>query len=147
MLDHHTLLKLALEEAYAGLKEGGIPVGGILTDKDGNVLGRGHNMLIQEGDPSIHGETAAFRNAGRLRSYKDKILVTTLSPCWYCSGLIKQFKIGTLIVGESVNFKAGQDWLIDQGVNVVDLNDHECIKMMNEFIASNPELWAEDIGE
>ncbi len=103
--------------------------------------------MVQNNDPTIHGETAAVRNAGRLRNYKDKILVTTLSPCWYCSGLIKQFKIGTIVVGESVNFKAGQDWLIEQGIKVIDLGDPECIEMMKNYIHANPEIWAEDIGE
>ena len=147
MVDYHHLLKLALEEAQKGLSEGGVPVGAILADQAGNVLGRGHNMRVQEGDPTIHGETAAFKNAGRQRGYKNKILVTTLSPCWYCSGLIKQFNIGQVVVGESVNFKGGQDWLVEQGVNVVDLNDAECIEMMRDFIAHNQELWAEDIGD
>ena len=147
MLDYKELLKLAIEEAQIGLSEGGVPVGAILADQEGNVLGRGHNMRVQEGDPTIHGETAAFKNAGRQRGYKNKILVTTLSPCWYCSGLIKQFNIGQLVVGESVNFKGGQDWLADQGVNVIDLQDADCIEMMQKFISQNPDLWAEDIGD
>ena len=147
MVDHHYLLELALAEAKKGLSEGGIPVGAVLVDQEGNVLGGGHNMRVQEGDPTIHGETAAFKNAGRQRGYKNKILVTTLSPCWYCCGLIKQFNIGQVVVGESVNFKGGQDWLVDQGVNVIDLKDAECIEMMRDFIMHNQELWFEDIGE
>jgi cytosine/creatinine deaminase len=147
MVDYQKLLKLAFEEAMIGYSEGGVPVGALLADQEGNILGRGHNMRVQNGDPTIHGETAAFKNAGRQRGYKNKILVTTLSPCWYCSGLIKQFNIGQLIVGDSVNFKGGQDWLAEQGVNVIDLQDPDCIEMMQKFISQNPDLWAEDIGD
>jgi cytosine deaminase len=145
-MDYKSLLTIALEEAKQGLAEGGVPVGAALFDAQGKVLGRGHNRRVQEGDPSIHGETDAFRKAGRQRTYRDKILVTTLDPCWYCSGLIRQFNIGTVIVGESVSFKGGSDWLRENGVNVIDLADAECITMMREFIASHPELWNEDIG-
>lgn len=145
-MDHKSLLAMALEEAKQGLAEGGVPVGAALFDAQGKVLGRGHNRRVQEGDPSIHGETDAFRKAGRQRTYRDKILVTTLDPCWYCSGLIRQFNIGTVIVGESVNFKGGSDWLRENGVNVIDLADAECIVMMKDFIATHPELWNEDIG-
>ncbi|HNR00807.1 MAG TPA: nucleoside deaminase, partial [Trueperaceae bacterium] len=109
--------------------------------------GRGHNRRVQDGDPSSHGETDAFRNAGRQRSYKDTIMVTTLEPCWYCSGLIKQFGIGTVVVGESRTFKGGAEWLKEQGVNVIDLDDPACVQLMTEFIAAKPELWNEDIGE
>ena len=140
------LLAIAIEEARLGLSEGGVPVGAALFDADGLVLGRGHNRRVQEGDPSIHGETDAFRKAGRQPTYRDKILVTTLDPCWYCSGLIRQFKIGTVVVGESVNFKGGSDWLRENGVSVIDLADQECIAMMRDFIATRPELWNEDIG-
>ena len=147
MVDYQKLLKLAYQEAQIGLSEGGVPVGAILADQQGNVLGRGHNMRVQHSDPTIHGETAAFKNAGRQRGYKNKILVTTLSPCWYCSGLIKQFNIGQVVVGESVNFKGGQDWLAEQGVKVIDMQDSDCIEMMQKFIQQNPDLWAEDIGD
>ncbi len=145
-MNYKSLLVVALEEAKQGLAEGGVPVGAALFDAQGKVLGRGHNRRVQEGDPSIHGETDAFRKAGRQRTYRDKILVTTLDPCWYCSGLIRQFNIGTVIVGESVNFKGGSDWLRENGVNVIDLADTECITMMKDFIATHPELWNEDIG-
>lgn len=145
-MDYKSLLAIALEEARQGLAEGGVPVGAALFDAQGKVLGRGHNRRVQEGDPSIHGETDAFRKAGRQRTYRDKILVTTLDPCWYCSGLIRQFNIGTVIVGESVNFKGGSDWLRENGVNVIDLADAECIAMMRDFITAHPELWNEDIG-
>lgn len=146
-INHQAMLDVAIEEARAGLSEGGIPIGGALFDRQGNVLGRGHNRRIQEDDPSIHGETDAFRKAGRQRTYRDKIMVTTLAPCWYCSGLIRQFNIGTVILGESVNFPGGIDWLRENGVEVIDMNSAECIKMMAAYIEVNPEVWSEDIGE
>ena len=141
------MLKTAIEEAGQGLAEGGIPIGAALFDAEGNVLGRGHNRRVQENDPSIHGETDAFRKAGRQRSYRNKIMVTTLAPCWYCSGLIRQFQIGTVIVGESVTFSGGIEWLRENGVKVVDLESKECVEMMSKYIAANPEIWNEDIGE
>lgn len=141
------MLKVAIAEARLGLSEGGIPIGAALFDRDGKLLGHGHNRRVQENDPSIHGETDAFRKAGRQRSYRDKIMVTTLAPCWYCSGLIRQFNIGKAIVGESVTFAGGIDWLRENGVEVIDLNSSECISMMREFIDANPALWNEDIGE
>ena len=146
-LDHHALLKVALEEARAGLAEGGIPIGAALFRSDGTLLGRGHNRRVQNDDPSVHGETDAFRNAGRQRTYKDTIMVTTLEPCWYCSGLIKQFGIPTVVIGESRTFKGGAAWLAEHGVTVIDLDDDECAGMMERFIAENPALWNEDIGE
>ena len=146
-MDYQKLLSIALEEARSGLAEGGIPVGAALFDTDGTVLGCGHNRRVQDGDPSIHGETDAFRKAGRQKTYRDKILVTTLAPCWYCSGLIRQFNIGTVVVGESVNFSGGIDWLRQNGINVIELNSAECIEMMANFISRHNELWNEDIGE
>ena len=145
--DYPALLGIAIEEARLGLSEGGIPIGAALFDQNGNLLGRGHNRRVQEDDPSVHGETDAFRKAGRQRSYRDKIMVTTLAPCWYCSGLVRQFNIGTVVIGESVNFEGGVAWLREHGVNVVDLRSEECITMLREFIAGNPALWHEDIGE
>ena len=144
--DYQRMLYVAIEEARLGLLEGGIPIGAALFDGNGNLLGRGHNRRIQEDDPSIHGETDAFRKAGRQRRYRDTIMVTTLAPCWYCSGLVRQFGIGTVIVGESVNFDGGIDWLRDNGVNVIDMNSAECIEMLANFIAEYPEIWNEDIG-
>ena len=146
-MDYQKLLSIALEEARSGLAEGGIPVGAALFETDGTLLGRGHNRRVQDGDPSIHGETDAFRKAGRQKTYRDKILVTTLAPCWYCSGLIRQFNIGTVVVGESVNFSGGIDWLRQNGINVIELNSAECIEMMADFISRHNELWNEDIGE
>jgi cytosine deaminase len=146
-LDHQSMLNVAIEEARAGLAEGGIPIGAALFDRQGNLLGRGHNRRVQEDDPSVHGETDAFRKAGRQRSYRDTIMVTTLAPCWYCSGLVRQFNIGMVIVGESVNFDGGLDWLRENGVEVVDMNSAECIEMLREYIDAHPEVWNEDIGE
>ena len=145
--DGHEMLAIAFEEAQAGLAEGGVPVGAALFGPDGELLGRGRNRRVQEDDPSIHGETDAFRRAGRQKSYRDKIMVTTLAPCWYCSGLVRQFRIGTVIVGESVNFDGGVAWLREHGFRVVDLADEACIEMMGGFIEARPELWFEDIGE
>src|SRR4028119_309685 len=115
-IDYNQMLQTAIEEARQGLAEGGIPIGAALFDENGNLLGRGPNRRMQENDPSVHGETDAFRKAGRQRSYRDKIMVTTLAPCWYCSGLIRQFNIGTVVVGESQNFAGGLEWLRENGV-------------------------------
>jgi len=146
-LNYASLLSVALEEARLGLAEGGIPIGAALFDRDGKLLGRGHNRRVQEGDPSVHGETDAFRKAGRQRGYRDKIMATTLAPCWYCSGLVRQFQIGTLVVGESVNFAGGLDWLRENGVTVIDLASEECVRLLSDYIRANPEIWNEDIGE
>jgi cytosine/creatinine deaminase len=140
-------LRTAIAEARRGLAEGGIPIGAALYDSSGKLLGSGHNRRVQENDPSAHGETDAFRRAGRQPSYRDKIMVTTLAPCWYCSGLIRQFGIGTVIVGESVNFRGGIGWLQENGIKVIDLASNECVQMLAKFIAENPVLWYEDIGE
>src|ERR1700738_3664342 len=144
--DYEQILKIAIDEARQGLAEGGIPIGAALCDRQGNVLGRGHNRRIQEDDPSVHGETDAFRRAGRQRTYRDKIMVTTLAPCWYCSGLVRQFAIPTVIIGESVNFRGGIDWLRENGVKVIDLNSTECIGLLGAYIRGNPAIWNEDIG-
>lgn len=125
-----TWLAAALEEARAGLAEGGIPIGAALYGSDGALLGRGRNRRVQDGDPSMHAETAAFRAAGRQRSYRGTTMVTTLSPCWYCSGLVRQFGISRVVVGEAVTFHGGHDWLAGHGVEVVVLDDPECVAMM-----------------
>jgi cytosine deaminase len=140
-------LAVAVEEARAGLAEGGIPIGAALVGPDGQVLGRGHNRRVQDGDPSVHGETAAFRDAGRLRSYRGTTMVTTLSPCWYCSGLVRQFGIPRLVVGEARTFSGGHDWLAEHGVEVLVLDDPECVGLMTRFVEEHPALWDEDIGE
>jgi creatinine deaminase len=146
-LDPATLLDTALEEARAGLAEGGIPIGAALFAADGTLLGRGHNRRVQDDDPSTHAETAAFRAAGRQRDYRSTVMVTTLSPCWYCSGLVRQFGIGTLVVGEARTFSGGHDWVAEHGVAVTVLDDERCAALMTDFIAARPELWYEDIGE
>ena len=145
--DYRALLDTAVAEARQGLAEGGIPIGAALYHADGRLLGCGHNRRVQEGDPSIHGETDAFRKAGRQRGYRDTIMVTTLSPCWYCSGLVRQFGIGTVVMGDSANFHGGHDWLREHGVEVIDLADPQCIAMLGDWIAANPRVWNEDIGE
>jgi creatinine deaminase len=141
------MLDVAVEEARKGLSEGGIPIGAALFSRDGELLGRGHNRRVQDDDPSVHGETDAFRAAGRQRNYRSTIMVTTLSPCWYCSGLVRQFNIGAIVVGEAKTFSGGHDWLAENGVEVTVLSDERCIQMMTEFIEARPELWLEDIGE
>ena len=141
------MLAVAIHEARIGLAEGGIPIGAALFHADGRLLGAGRNRRVQYGDPSAHGETDAFRNAGRQRSYRDKIMVTTLAPCWYCSGLVRQFNIGTLIVGESRNFSGGLEWLRAASVKVIDLDNADCAQLLSEYIRDNPAIWHEDIGE
>lgn len=140
-------LATAVAEARAGLAEGGIPIGAALYGADGTLLGRGHNRRVQDGDPSLHAETAAFRAAGRQRSYRGTTMVTTLSPCWYCSGLVRQFGISRVVIGEAETFRGGQDWLAGHGVEIVLLDDPECTTLMRAFIRDRPALWNEDIGE
>ncbi|MEU3985871.1 nucleoside deaminase [Streptomyces sp. NPDC026672] len=140
-------LATALAEARAGLAEGGIPIGAALYGPDGTLLGRGHNRRVQDGDPSAHAETAAFRAAGRRRTYRGTTMVTTLSPCWYCSGLVRQFGISRVVVGEAVTFRGGHDWLAAHGVRVLLLDDPECTALMRDFVRDHPDLWNEDIGD
>ncbi|MHC1701206.1 MAG: nucleoside deaminase [Humidesulfovibrio sp.] len=144
--DYAAMLEVALEEARLGLAEGGVPIGAALFDTTGALLGRGHNRRVQDGDPSMHAETSAFRNAGRRKSYRDTIMVTTLAPCWYCSGLVRQFGIGTVVAGESKTFQGGLDWLEQNGVRVIDLDSAECKALLGSFIREKPEVWNEDIG-
>ena len=146
-MDDRAMLAVALEEARLGLAEGGIPIGAALFHRHGTLLGRGHNRRVQESDPSIHGETDAFRKAGRQRRYQDTVMVTTLAPCWYCSGLILQFRIGKVVVGESRTFRGGIDWLRERGVEVVELDSSECVDLLTGFIQAHPDVWHEDIGE
>lgn len=140
------MLGVALEEARLGLRSGGIPIGAALFQRDGSLVGRGHNRRVQDDDPSMHAETAAFRSAGRRRDYRDCVMVTTLSPCWYCSGLVRQFGIGALVIGESRNFTGGHGWLEQLGVEVHVLDDPGAVDLLGRFIAERPELWDEDIG-
>jgi len=146
-MNDESMLAVAIEEARLGLAEGGIPIGAALFDNKGRLLGRGHNRRVQENDPSVHGETDAFRKAGRQRNYRNTIMVTTLAPCWYCSGLVRQFNIGKMIVGETVNFRGGIDWLRENGVEVIDMNSQQCVDIMARYINENPDIWYEDIGE
>ena len=146
-LDYAAMLGVALGEARAGLAEGGIPIGAAIFDAAGKLVGAGHNRRVQQGDPSMHGETDAFRKAGRQRSYRNLIMVTTLAPCWYCSGLVRQFGFGTVVVGESRNFQGGVEWLRSFGVNVIDLDSEECAELLGDYIRAHPAVWNEDIGE
>ena len=141
------MLEVAIAEARKGLAEGGIPIGAAIFDRSGRLVGAGHNRRVQNGDPSLHGETDAFRNAGRQRRYRELTMVTTLAPCWYCSGLVRQFGFGTVIVGESRNFQGGMEWLRSLGINVIDLDSAECASILAEYIRMHPDIWNEDIGE
>ena len=145
-LDYPAMLAVALAEARIGLAEGGIPIGAAIFDASGRLVGAGHNRRVQHNDPSVHGETDAFRNAGRQRSYRNLIMVTTLAPCWYCSGLVRQFGFRTLLVGESRNFQGGLDWLRSLGIQVIDLDSAECVSLLADYIRANPDVWNEDIG-
>jgi cytosine deaminase len=146
-LNYQEMLAIALGEARKGLAEGGIPIGAAIFDAHGQLISAGHNRRVQQGDPSMHGETDAFRKAGRQRSYRRLILATTLAPCWYCSGLVRQFGFGTIVVGESRNFQGGLDWLRSLGVKVIDLDSEECVALLAEYIRTHPDVWNEDIGE
>jgi len=141
------MLAIAIAEARKGLAEGGIPIGAAIFDGDGRLIGAGHNRRVQNGDPSMHGETDAFRNAGRQGSYRNLIMVTTLAPCWYCSGLVRQFGFRAVVVGESRNFQGGIEWLRSLGIQVIDLDSEECAKLLADYIRAHPQVWNEDIGE
>src|ERR1700731_4487321 len=143
--DYSAMLEVAKAEARKGLSEGGIPIGAAVFDEAGKLIGAGHNRRVQNGDPSLNAETDAFRSAGRQRSYRKLIMVTTLAPCWYCSGLVRQFGFATLIVGESRNFQGGVEWLRSLGVKVIDLDSQECVSLLSEYIRVNPAVWIEDI--
>ena len=146
-LDYEKMLGVALAEARAGLAEGGIPIGAAIFNAQGVLLGAGRNRRVQDDDPSMHGETNAFRNAGRQRSYRELIMVTTLAPCWYCTGLVRQFGFSTVVVGESRNFRGGIDSLRSLGIHVVDLDSPLCISLLADYIRAKPEIWNEDIGQ
>jgi cytosine deaminase len=147
MLDYRSMLATALAEARKGLEEGGIPIGAAIFDQSGKLIGAGHNRRVQQGDPSLHGETDAFRSAGRQKSYRKLIMVTTLAPCWYCSGLVRQFGFGKVVVGESRNFQGGMEWLRGLGIEVIDLDSQECASLLADYIRANSAVWNEDIGE
>jgi len=140
------MLQSAYDEALVGAREGGIPIGAALFTREGDLLGSGHNRRVQENDASVHAETDAFRRAGRRRDYAETVMVTTLSPCWYCSGLVRQFNIGAVVIGEATNFHGGHDWLEELGVEIVLLEDPGCTELLGTFVREHPELWNEDIG-
>ncbi|MGB0065152.1 MAG: nucleoside deaminase [Terracidiphilus sp.] len=144
---YEKMLAVALEEARHGLVEGGIPIGAAMFTRAGELVSRGHNRRVQHGDPSLHAETDAFRRAGRQHSYRNLVMVTTLAPCWYCTGLVRQFRIGTVVVGESRTFSGGINWLCENGVEVIDLDNRECRELLEGYIAAHPDVWNEDIGE
>lgn len=139
-------MQAAIEEARMGLKEGGIPIGSVLV-KNGEIVGRGHNKRVQDDNPILHGEMDCLLNAGRVGSYKDTTIYSTLMPCFMCAGTIVQFKIPKVIVGESQTFSGAREFMESHGVEVIDLNNSECVEMMQNFIADSPDLWNEDIGE
>lgn len=143
---YEAMLEMAKTEARSGRDSGGIPIGAALFGPDHELWGAGHNRRVQDGDPTLHGETAAFRAAGRRRSYRGTTMATTLSPCWYCSGLVRQFGISRVVIGEAVTFVGGHEWLAGHGVEIVMLDDAECIQMMRDYEAAHPDVWAEDIG-
>lgn len=145
--DYDRMLRVAILEAVLSLNEGGIPIGAALFTRGGRLLGSGHNRREQDQDPSAHAETDAFRNAGRQRLYRNTIMVTTLAPCWYCSGLVRQFRIGLVVVGESRNFQGGIKWLRSAGIKVIDMDSEDCAKRMAKWIRTHHNLWKEDIGE
>ena len=136
----------AIAEAKKGLEEGGIPIGSVLI-RNGEIIGRGHNKRVQEENPMIHAEIDCLMNAGRIGSYKDTVLYSTLMPCYLCAGAVVQFGIKKVVVGENETFEGASEFMKQHGVEVVNLNDSECINMMKKFIEEKPELWNEDIGE
>lgn len=141
-----SFMQCAIEEAKKGLAEGGIPIGSVLI-RNGQIVGRGHNMRVQENDPLAHAEIVCIRNAGRLGSYSDTLLYSTLMPCYLCAGAVVQFGIKKVIVAESKNFPGGAEFMKEHGVEVTDLGIYECIEMMERFVRDRPDLWYEDIGK
>ena len=146
-MDNYSLLKQALEEARAGLREGGLPIGSVLADSHGNIVARGHNLRVQTGDPTAHAENVCIRNAGRRRDWPDLILVSTLSPCIMCTGTALLYRIPRIIIGENRNFQGAEDLFRQHGVSVTVLDDAECIQLMRDFIRTHADLWNEDIGK
>ena len=139
-------MRIAIDQAKKGLSEGGIPIGSVLV-KNGKLVASGRNKRVQEQNPILHGEMDCLNNAGRIGSYRDTVIYSTLMPCYMCAGTIVQFKIPKVIVGESETFPGAREFMEQHGVEVVDLHDPECIQMMQSFIKEKPELWNEDIGE
>jgi creatinine deaminase len=146
-MDDQALLREALEEARAGLREGGLPIGSVLADRNGRVVARGHNLRVQKSDPTAHAETVCIRNAGRRRDWSDLTLVSTLSPCIMCTGTALLYRIPRIIIGENQNFMGAEDLLGQRGVDFTVLQDSDCIRIMAEFIRDHADLWNEDIGD
>jgi len=145
-MDYTKLLREALAEARKGLQEGGLPIGSVLADANGEIVARGHNLRVQNGDPTAHAEVVCIRNAGRRRDWNKLILVSTLSPCIMCTGTSLLFKIPTVVIGENSNFMGAEDLFIKEGVELMHLDDAECKELMKSFIRQHPDLWNEDIG-
>jgi cytosine deaminase len=146
-MNDQELLREALEEARNGLREGGLPIGSVLADKSGQIVARGHNLRVQSGDPTAHAETVCLRNAGRRRDWAECTLVSTLSPCIMCTGTALLFRIPRVVIGENRNFMGAEELFRQRGVNVVVLDDGECIAVMRNFIGTHADLWNEDIGK
>lgn len=138
-------MRVAIDEAREGLREGGIPIGSVLV-RAGKVIGRGHNRRVQDGDPTSHAEIDCLRNAGRTRSYSDATLYSTLMPCLLCAGAVVQFNIKHVVAGEDETFAGAKDFMVSHGVEVINVNSEECKELMRKFIRNNPALWDEDIG-
>jgi cytosine deaminase len=146
IMNDHELLQEAIEEAQKGLHEGGLPIGSVLADRQGQVVSRGHNLRVQTGDPTAHAETVCLRNAGRRRDWAELTLISTLSPCIMCTGTALLFRIPRVVIGENRNFQGAEDLFRQYGTSVVVLDDAECVRMMREFISAHADLWNEDIG-
>ena len=145
-MDDRALLREALEEARIGLREGGLPIGSVLADRNGRIVSRGHNLRVQTGDPTAHAETVCIRNAGRRRDWTELTVVSTLSPCIMCTGTALLYRIPRVVIGENRNFMGAEDLFRQRGVELVVLDDADCIQMMAEFIRAHAVLWNEDIG-
>jgi len=146
-MDHWALVREALAEARKGLSEGGLPIGSVLVDFQGRTVARGHNLRVQTGDPTAHAETVCIRNAGRRRDWPELTLVSTLSPCIMCTGTALLYRIPRVVIGENQTFFGAEDLFRERGVELVVMNDPECIQLMRDFIRSRPDLWNEDIGK
>jgi creatinine deaminase len=146
-MNNHELLSEALEEALKGLREGGLPIGSVLADSTGRIVARGHNLRVQSGDPTAHAETVCIRNAGRRRDWPELTLVSTLSPCIMCTGTALLYGIPHVIIGENRNFLGAEDLFRQRSVDVIVLDDPECVHLMNDFIRDHADLWNEDIGK
>lgn len=147
MLDHTKFMEIAYQQALKSYNEGGCPIGAVLVSMDGKILGQGHNMRVQNGNPILHGETSALQNAGRQKSYRNTVMYTSLSPCMMCAGTLVQFKIPHVVLGENLNFGGNEDFLRERGVTVEIMNHQGCIDLMAKFVREKPELWFEDIAE